>query len=168
MLDNRDKESPKDSWQGGAMAQTGIPIQTQIQWKNERFFAVMSKFSVVQSFTFLLFTGVFAYLMDWKMVWASGLSTDSLDDHLFWISKKTQPYPVYFRRGYLDYLCLLCLFPVWMGGWFLFPGTFCAAVVFSEHPFEENHRSVRGINYWRRHDRVVFSLMVYPGKNNIG
>ena len=79
MLDNQDKESPKKSWRGGVMAQTGTPIQTQIQWKNERFFAVMSKFSVVQLFTFLLFTGVFAYLMDWKMVWASGIST------LFWM-----------------------------------------------------------------------------------
>lgn len=75
MLDNRDKESPKNGWRGGVMAQTGTPIQTQIQWKNERFFAVMSKFSVVQLFTFLLFTGIFAYLMDWKMVWASGLAT---------------------------------------------------------------------------------------------
>jgi len=79
MLDNQDKESPKNSWRGGVMAQTGTPIQTQILWKNERFFAVMSKFSVVQSFTFLLFTGIFAYLMDWEMVWASGIST------LFWM-----------------------------------------------------------------------------------
>jgi diguanylate cyclase len=79
MLGNRDKDNSNNGSRGGVMAQTGTPIQTQIQWKNERFFAVISKFSVVQLFTFLLFTGVFAFLMDWKMVWASGIST------LFWM-----------------------------------------------------------------------------------
>lgn len=57
------------------MPGTGKPSQNQEQWKNERFFAVMEKFNVVQIFTFLCFTAFFAYLRDWHMVWASGLVT---------------------------------------------------------------------------------------------
>jgi diguanylate cyclase (GGDEF)-like protein len=57
------------------MPKTGTQIQNQAQWKNERFFAVMDKFSIVQLFTFLCFTGFFAYLKDWSMVWINGATS---------------------------------------------------------------------------------------------
>lgn len=48
--------------------QAGSISKPQVQWKKERFFAVMNKFGIVHLFSFLVFTGLFAILSNWNMV----------------------------------------------------------------------------------------------------
>lgn len=72
MLETLEKNGPSIGQRGGRVTQSGMPVQKQVLWKNERFSAVVTKFGVVQIFTFLLFTGLFGVLGNWPMVWASG------------------------------------------------------------------------------------------------
>jgi len=75
MLEQRVKSETDNHLRGGLMPRSGTPVQNQTQWKNERFFAVIDKFSIVQLFTFLSFTGFFAFLKDWQMIWTTGIAS---------------------------------------------------------------------------------------------
>ena len=128
----------------------------------------MSKFSVVQLFTFLLFTGVFAYLMDWKMVWASGIST------LFWMIiylgyQKKHSRVLFILGGGVS--IIYAFYASFRFGWesgFFFLVLSVLPLSFLNIHLKKITAVVCRINCWRWHDRVVFSFMVYPAKHNIG
>jgi diguanylate cyclase (GGDEF)-like protein len=55
--------------------QPGVLDSTPAQRKNERFFLVMYKFSIVHLLSLFLFTVFFVILGDWSMVWATAACT---------------------------------------------------------------------------------------------
>ena len=168
MLEKRDKEDSKKGWRGGLMAHMGMPIQTQIQWKNERFFAVMNKFSVVQSFTFLLFTGVFAYLMDWKMVWASGIATVLWMIITLGYQKKHSRALFILGGGVSIIYTFIASFRFGWDGGFFFLTLSVLPLTFLNINLKKVTAILVGIDCRRRNDRIEFPLMVYPGSNSAG
>lgn len=102
------------------MPKTAISMQPQAQLKNQRFFAVMDKFSIIQLFVFLFFCGFFAYLMTWRMAGLAGLGA------VIWLviylrNRKQHSRGVFMIGGGLSilYAAYASLILGWSSGFFL-------------------------------------------------